>query len=78
MAKPDNIDLDLLVTVAGGAAGPSAQQQAQFREMAKSYCPATYAQNRNAKQITRPMGERCLDEAGYGMFKGYLDRYFPR
>jgi hypothetical protein len=44
MAKPDNIEPDLLaaVTVAGVP------------------------------------GRRTLEEAGYGTFKGYLDRYFPR
>lgn len=46
--------------------------------MAQKYCPTTYAQNRSAPQITRPMAERCLDEAGYGLFKGQLDRYFPK
>ena len=70
---------DLLVTATGGTSrGPTAQQQAQFRQLAQQYCPQTYAQNQNARQITRSMGERCLDEAGLGMFKGQLDRYFPR
>lgn len=71
------IDSSVLPAVTGGA-GPSAQQQQEFRALAKQYCPATYAANKNAPQITRQMGERCLDEAGYGMFKGQLDRYFPR
>jgi hypothetical protein len=73
-----NIDLTRLESVTGGAAGPNAEQQAQFRELAQSYCPSTYARYRNAPQITRRMGEKCLDEAGLGMFKGQLDRYFPR
>ena len=41
-------------------------------------CPATFARYKNAPQITRRMGEKCLDEAGYGGFKSYLDNYFPR
>ena len=52
-------------------------QQQELREMAKTYCPQTYAQHAGAKTITRAMGERCLDEAGLGTFKGQLDRYFP-
>lgn len=71
------IDPSLLDTITGGA-GTSAEQQQEFRALAKSYCPVTYAQNKNARTITRQMGERCLDEAGLGMFKGQLDRYFPR
>jgi len=46
--------------------------------MAAQYCPVTYAQNKNARTLTRAMGERCLDEAGYGWAKGRLDKYFPR
>lgn len=71
------IDPNTLETVTGGA-GPSAQQQAEFRKLAQSYCPATYAANKHAPQITRRMGEKCLDEAGYGGWKSYLDKYFPR
>lgn len=63
--------------VTGGVAAPSPQQQ-QLRTMAAQYCPATYAQNKSAPVLTRQMGEKCLDEAGYGMFKGQLDQYFPR
>ena len=72
------LDLSTLASVTGGAAGPSASQQAEFRQLAQNYCPATYARYKNAPQITRRMGEKCLDEAGYGGFKSYLDRYFPR
>jgi hypothetical protein len=69
---------DELVTVTGGrgAAAPDANQ-AELRQMAKEHCPATYARNRNAPTLTRAMGERCLDEAGYGWAKGQLDKYFP-
>jgi hypothetical protein len=73
-----NLDLASLATVTGGAAAPSDAKQAEFRKLAQSYCPETYAKNKNAPQITRRMGEKCLDEAGYGGFKSYLDRYFPR
>ena len=73
-----DIDLASLESVTGGASGPTAAQQAQFRQLARSYCPQTYARHRNAPQITRRMGEKCLDEAGLGLFKGQLDRYFPR
>jgi hypothetical protein len=73
-----NIDLSTLEAVTGGASGPSATQQAQFRKLAQSYCPVTYARYKNAPQITRRMGEKCLDEAGYGGWKSYLDKYFPR
>jgi hypothetical protein len=72
------LDLTALATVTGAAAAPSADQQAEFRQLAQNYCPATYARYKNAPQITRRMGEKCLDEAGYGGFKSYLDRYFPR
>lgn len=70
------LGLDELTSVTGGAA-PS-QSQAQLRDLASRYCPATYSQFKSAPQITRAMGERCLDEAGYGMFKGQLDQYFPK
>jgi hypothetical protein len=72
------IDLATLESVTGGASGPTATQQAQFRQLARDYCPQTYARYRSAPQITRRMGERCLDEAGLGMFRGQLDKYFPR
>ena len=65
-----------LVTVTGGASQPASQ--AQLRGMAQQYCPTTYTKFKNAPQITRKMGEQCLDEAGYGMFKGQLDKYFPK
>lgn len=71
------LGLDELTTVTGGAQ-TAAQGQAQLRRLAQQYCPTTFAQNRNAPQLTRQMGERCLDEAGLGMFKGRLDQYFPR
>lgn len=72
------LDLSTLATVTGGAAASSAAQQAQFRTLAQNYCPATFARYKSAPQITRRMGEKCLDEAGYGGFKSYLDNYFPR
>jgi hypothetical protein len=65
------INIEILATVSGGAG------QAELRDMAKRYCPQTYARNASAPQLTRRMGEQCLDEAGYGMFKGQLDKYFP-
>lgn len=67
---------DALITVTGGA-GTTDANQAELRQMAQQYCPKTYAQNQNAPTITRAMGERCLDEAGYGWAKGRLDKYFP-
>jgi hypothetical protein len=70
------IDAEALATTIGGAAS-SAPGQAELRELAQSYCPATYDRFKSAKTITRGMGEKCLDEAGYGMFKGQLDKYFP-
>ena len=74
------IDPISLSSVTGGAqaAGPSAEQQAQFRKLAQSYCPQTAAKNAGARTLTRKMGEACLDEAHLGMFKGQLDQYFPR
>jgi hypothetical protein len=68
------IDSEQLLAATGGAAAG----QAELRALAKDYCPDVYAQFKNAKTITRPMGERCLDEAGYGAFKSQLDRYFPK
>ncbi len=67
---------DDLITVTGGA-GTADANQAELRQMAQQYCPVTYAKNKNAPTITRAMGERCLDEAGYGWAKGRLDKYFP-
>ncbi len=69
------IDPSLLSTVCGGAAKKS---QAELRQLAKQYCPATYAKYSSKKTLTRPMAETCLDEAGLGFFKGRLDAYFPR
>ncbi|MGE0396965.1 MAG: hypothetical protein AB7T06_09625 [Kofleriaceae bacterium] len=73
------IEIENLITVTGGAGRPGTAQtnQAELREMAQQYCPATYQRYRNAPQITRPMAEKCLDEAGYGWARGRLDRYFP-
>ena len=71
------LGLDELATVIGGAGTP-AKGQTELRQLAAQYCPATYAKFKGAAQITRPMGERCLDEAGLGMFKGRLDQYFPK
>lgn len=72
--------VDDLVTVTGGAGrqGTAQTNQAELRDMAKQYCPQTYKRYQSAPQITRPMAERCLDEAGYGWARGHLDRYFPR
>jgi hypothetical protein len=72
------LSLDQLTAVTGGAAGAPSASQAELRQLAASHCPATYAQFKGAKTITRPMGEKCLDEAGLGMFKGRLDAYFPK
>ncbi len=66
------IEIGALETVSGGA------DQAQLRTLAQKYCPATYNQFKGAKTITRPMAEQCLDQAGYGAFKGQLDQYFPK
>jgi hypothetical protein len=66
------INNDLLVNVNGGTG------QAELRDMARKWCPQTYARNANAPQLTRRMGEQCLDEAGLGAFKSRLDQYFPR
>jgi hypothetical protein len=68
------LGLDELTWITGGAAS---QSQTELRQMAQQYCPATYDKFKGAPQITRRMGERCLDEAGLGMFKGRLDQYFP-
>ena len=59
-----------LRTVTGG------EGQAELRSMAKEYCPNTYARYAQAPSLTRRMGEKCLDEAGYGSYKSYLDKYF--
>lgn len=66
------IHIEALEAVNGGAG------QDELRAMAKKWCPRTYAKNAAAPQLTRRMGEQCLDEAGYGSYKGMLDRYFTR
>jgi hypothetical protein len=70
-----------LITVTGGAgrgaAGTTNTSQAELRQMAQQHCPATFNRFKNAREITRPMAERCLDEAGYGWARGRLDQYFP-
>ncbi len=75
-SHPDFHTIDSVQLVA--ATGGAAPGQTELRALAKDYCPEVYARFKNAKTITRPMGERCLDEAGYGMFKSKLDRYFPQ
>ena len=68
-----------LSTVMGGAGtAGGGDSQAKLRKLAQSYCPTTYEKFKAAPEITRRMGERCLDEAGLGAFKGRLDQYFPR
>lgn len=66
------IHIESLSRVSGGAG------QAELRDLARRWCPQTYARNANAPTLTRRMGERCLDEAGLGAFKSRLDEYFPR
>ena len=68
------LDLTQLSQIVGGADTP---KQAQLRDLAKSYCPQTYAANKT-RPMSRALGERCLDEAGYGSYKSMLDKYFPR
>jgi len=68
------LDPSLLATVCGGA---NQKSQAELRDMAQKWCPATYAKYGSAKTLTRAMGEKCLDEAGFGAFKSRLDAYFP-
>lgn len=63
--------LSELAHVAGGAS------QAELRQLAQQYCPATYQRFQSARTITRPMAETCLQEAGLGMFSSRLDAYFP-
>lgn len=65
---------DVLTAIRGGV---DKAQQAELRTLARKYCPETYAANQH-RTITRPLAERCLDEAGYGNFKSMLDRYFKR
>ncbi len=65
------IERSELAHVAGGAS------QAELRQLAQQYCPATYERFQSARTITRPMAETCLNEAGLGMFKSRLDAYFP-
>jgi len=67
------LSLDDLATVCGGKDTP---KQAQLRDMARKYCPQVYAANKT-RPLTRELGERCLDEAGYGAYKSMLDKYFP-
>lgn len=67
------LQLDELSRVTGGA-GAASQQE--LRDLARRYCPQTYAANKT-RPITRPLAERCLEEAGYGAYKSMLDRYFP-
>lgn len=64
---------DQLALVRGGAD----TSQANLRNLARTYCPKVYTANQH-RTITRPLAERCLDEAGYGNYKRMLDRYFPR
>lgn len=80
-----SLDVENLTSITGGATARPAQhaptpaQDAQLRDLARNNCPVTYRQFQNTPVLTRAMGERCLDEAGYGMFKGRLDQYFgPR
>jgi hypothetical protein len=73
--KPEVIEVNRLSTVTGGA---DPGNQAELRSMAQRWCPATYNKFKTAPALTRAMGERCLDEAGYGAFKSRLDKYFPR
>ncbi|MFN0252284.1 MAG: hypothetical protein ACKV2T_35745 [Kofleriaceae bacterium] len=75
------IDSELATVTGGAGRGTETTQQtnqAELRELAQKYCPSTYARFKNVPEITRPMAERCLDEAGYGWARGRLDRYFPR
>jgi hypothetical protein len=67
------IHIDALEAVHGAGTG-----QQDLRAMAKRWCPRTYAKHTSAPQLTRRMGEQCLDEAGYGSYKGMLDPYFTR
>lgn len=69
------LDDDVLACITGGAG--QSQDQQQLRELAREYCPQTYQRFGNAT-ITRPIAQRCLDEAGYGQYSSMLDRYFPR
>ena len=68
------IHIEALEAVHGGAG----TGQQDLRAMAKKWCPQTYARNAAAPQLTRRMGEQCLDEAGYGSYKGMLDKYFTK
>jgi hypothetical protein len=75
-ASFSTLELDELTGITGGAGAQ--KSQAELRQLAQQYCPATYSKFSANRTITRPMGERCLDEAGLGMFKSRLDAYFPR
>lgn len=72
-----SLERHALAHVAGGA-GATTSSQAELRRLASTYCPTTYDRFKDARTITRPMAERCLDEAGLGMFRSRLDAYFPR
>jgi hypothetical protein len=74
----ESIQITELSLVIGGTAAQPAASQQELRTLAQQYCPATYAKVPANATITRPMAERCLDEAGYGAFKGRLDKYFPK
>jgi len=52
------IHIEALEAVHGGAR----TGQQDLRAMAKKWCPQTYAKNASAPQLTRRMGEQCLDE----------------
>lgn len=71
-----SLELSELACITGGAGAQ--KSQVELRELARTYCPVTFDKFKNAPALTRRMGERCLDEAGLGMFKNRLDAYFPR
>jgi hypothetical protein len=63
----DNLDL---TTVRGGA------DQTGLRNLARQWCPQTYARYARTPTLTRRMGEQCLAEAGLSQYQSQLDRYF--
>jgi len=67
-------DNDLARTFGGAEQSKNPEQ---LRSLARQYCPQTAQRYRNSP-ITRPIAERCLDEAGYGSYKSMLDSYFPK
>jgi hypothetical protein len=67
---------DTALACAFGGQG-QAKNPEELRPLAKQYCPVT-AQRYQHSPITRPIAERCLEEAGLGGFKGRLDAYFPK